>query len=85
YQISKPDYEKYDYIIGMDEANIRNINRMIGPDVEGKVYKLLDFAGEDRDIADPWYTGNFDVTYDDIVKGLNAFFRSLKKEILNNK
>ena len=81
YKISKQDYEKYDYIIGMDEANIKNINRMIGPDVEGKVYKLLDFVGEDRDIADPWYTGNFDVTYDDIVKGLNAFYIALKKEL----
>ena len=65
----------------MDEANIRNINRMIGPDVEGKVFKLLDFAEEDKDIADPWYTGNFDVTYDDIVKGLNAFYIALKKEL----
>ena len=77
YQISKPDYEKYDYIIGMDEANIRNINRMIGPDTESKVYKLLDFASIDRDIADPWYTGNFDVTYDDIVQGLDAFFNEI--------
>ena len=77
YQISKPDYEKYDYIIGMDEANIRNINRMIGPDTESKVYKLLDFASIDRDIADPWYTGNFDVTYDDIVQGLEAFFNEI--------
>ncbi len=77
YQISKPDYEKYDYIIGMDEADIRNINRMIGPDTESKVYKLLDFASIDRDIADPWYTGNFDVTYDDIVQGLEAFFNEI--------
>ena len=82
YQISKQDYEKYDYIIGMDEANIRNINRMIGPDVEGKVYKLLDYVGEDRDIADPWYTGNFDITYNDIIEALEAFLQYLKD---NNK
>ena len=84
-QLRKSDYEKYDYLICMDSWNVRNTMRIIGSDKDGKVTKLLSFAGEGGDIADPWYTGNFDVTYDDIVKGLNAFFRSQKKEILNNK
>lgn len=79
-QIVRKDYNQYDYIIGMDEANIRNINRMIGPDTDGKIYKLLQFAGSSRDIADPWYTGNFDVTYDDIVEGCEGLL-----EYLDNK
>lgn len=71
-QIKWSDYEKFDYIIGMDTWNIRNLNRMLKGDPDGKVYKLLSFAGTERDIADPWYTGNFDVTYADIVEGCEA-------------
>lgn len=71
-QMTKKDYEKYDYMIGMDSANIRNMHRITGGDPEGKIYKLLDFAGEARDIADPWYTGNFDRTYEDVVQGCEA-------------
>ena len=56
--MEKSDYNEFDYIIGMDSANIRNIGRIVGNDRDGKVYKLLHFAGEERDIADPWYTGN---------------------------
>ena len=74
-QISLSDYDKFDYIIGMDTANIRNINRIIGDDLEGKVYKLLSFAGQMGDIADPWYTGNFDATYDTTI--LNLVYRPL--------
>ena len=65
-------------IIGMDEANIRNLMRMLDGDPEGKVHKLLSFAGSDRDIADPWYTGDFDETFDDVLagcQGLITFFR----------
>lgn len=72
-QLKREDYEKYDYLIGMDSANIRNMNRILGGDPEGKIYKLLSFAGSDRDVADPWYTGKFDVTYKDIELGCNAF------------
>lgn len=71
-QITKDDYEAFDYIIGMDEANVRNILRITGGDPEGKVSKLLDFAGKDDSIADPWYTGNFDETYDDVIKGCSC-------------
>ncbi|MGN0514308.1 MAG: low molecular weight protein-tyrosine-phosphatase [Lachnospiraceae bacterium] len=76
-QMTAEDYWKYDYLIGMDTANIRNMNRIAGGDPEGKIYKLLSFAGVSRDIADPWYTGNFDETYDDIVEGCEAFLKYL--------
>lgn len=72
-QMTRKDYEKYDYIIGMDQRNICNMQRITGGDPEGKFYKLLAFADNDRDIADPWYTGNFDKTYEDIVEGCKAF------------
>ncbi len=78
-QLTKKDYEKFDYIIGMDEANIRNIKRIVGQDKENKIYRLLDFTKNPRDIADPWYTGNFDKTYDDIIEGLNGFMQNQKE------
>ena len=77
-QLTKADYEKYDYIVGMDSYNIRNILRIIGSDPEGKVSKLLSFAGEGGDIADPWYTGNFDDTYRDVLKGCKALSKIIK-------
>lgn len=61
----------------MDTENIRNIGRIVGNDVDNKIYKLLDFAGETGDIADPWYTGNFDVTYDDVVRGCKGLMKRL--------
>lgn len=68
-QLRASDYDDFDVLIGMDSANIRDMKRMLGGDPEGKVYKMLEFAGEDRDVADPWYTGDFDATYDDVVDG----------------
>ena len=79
-QMTKADYAKYDYLIGMDGMNIRNMMRILGSHTEHKVYKLLDFGSHPRDIADPWYTGNFDITYDDIVEGCEALLDWLKKE-----
>jgi protein-tyrosine phosphatase len=78
-QISWRDYSNLDYIIGMDTANMRNLSRMLKGDPEGKLYKFLTFAGSDRDIADPWYTGNFDITYDDVVEGCEGFLEYLKE------
>ena len=78
-KITKEDYEKFDYIIGMEERNIVNIKRIVGEDTKNKIYKLLEFSENPRDIADPWYTGNFDRTYDDIVEGLTYFIRFLRK------
>ncbi|MCC8059659.1 MAG: low molecular weight phosphotyrosine protein phosphatase [Clostridiales bacterium] len=79
-QITWKDYQNADYIIGMDTWNMRNLSRMLKGDPEGKVYKLLSFAGSDRDIADPWYTGDFDATYDDVVKGCKGFLKYLKEK-----
>ena len=78
-QITKKDYENYDYILIMDANNHRNLMRIIGADTEGKVHGLLDFSGRPRDIADPWYTGNFDVTYDDVVEGCETFLEHLRQ------
>lgn len=79
-QLTRGDYEYCDYLIAMDGYNLRNITRIIGSDPEKKVHLLLEFAGELRDIADPWYTGNFDDTYDDVRKGCDAFFEYLKRK-----
>ncbi|MBQ9609176.1 MAG: low molecular weight phosphotyrosine protein phosphatase [Lachnospiraceae bacterium] len=76
-QLKKSDYEKYDYIIGMDEWNLRNIMRILGSDPEGKVSLLLEHTDRKDDIADPWYTGNFDVTYDDIEYGCKGLLREI--------
>lgn len=76
-QITWSDYVDADYIIGMDEWNMKNLGRMLKGDPDGKVYKLLEFAGTQRDIADPWYTGNFDATYEDVVEGCRAFMKYL--------
>ena len=76
-QMTKADYEYYDYLIGMDSANIRNMHRIVGNDVDGKIHKLLSFAGKSGDIADPWYTGNFDETYRDVVEGCEALLQYL--------
>lgn len=73
-QVTKADYDYYDYLIVMEQYNIRNLMRIIGSDPEKKVYKLLDFAGSGGDIDDPWYTGDFDTAYNEIVEGLEGFF-----------
>lgn len=79
-QITWSDYNAFDYIIGMDSWNIRNLHRMLRGDPDGKVYKLLTFAGSERDIADPWYTGNFDETYDDVIEGCRGLLKYLKEQ-----
>ncbi|MFQ8688040.1 MAG: low molecular weight protein-tyrosine-phosphatase [Lachnospirales bacterium] len=73
-RLTKEDYNYYDYIIAMDSNNLKNIDRIIGSDIDNKVYLLLDFTSrKGQSIADPWYTGNFDVTYDDIEEGCLGF------------
>ena len=74
-QLRKDDYGKYDYLIGMEQMNIRNMLRILRDDPEHKVSRLLDFTGRPKDIADPWYTGNFDVTYEDILEGCEALLQ----------
>lgn len=78
-QLTKSDYDRYDYLIGMDSANIRNMRRMTGG--EDKIYKLLSFAGLDRDVADPWYTGDFETTYADVALGCAALLDKLEGEL----
>ncbi len=79
-QMTKQDYENFDYLIGMDSANIRNMNRICGGDPDKKIYKLPTFAGKSNDIADPWYTGNFDETYRDVSEGCRGLLEFFKKE-----
>lgn len=78
-QLTKSDYEKYDYFLGMDSANIRNMFRIFKTDPENKVSRLLDFTDNPRDIRDPWYTGNFDETFDDVSEGVKAFLDTIKR------
>lgn len=76
------DYDQYDYIIAMERYNIRGIMRIIGSDPEHKVHLLLDYTDRPGDIADPWYTGNFDKTYDDILEGCQGLLRTLCRDVL---
>ena len=86
-QMTRDDYIYYDYLIGMDGANIRNMTRIAGDsDVEGKIYKMLAFAdyekthrlSEARDVADPWYTGDFDQTFEDVLVGCKGLLAYIK-------
>ena len=76
-QIKKSDYEKYDWLLMMDSWNIRNAKRIIGEDPKQKVRRLLEFAGRNEDVADPWYTDRFDIAYADIFEGCEAFLNFL--------
>ncbi len=76
-QMTKDDCEKYDLIIGMDSANIRNIKRIAGDKYNAKIYRLLDFTDNPRDISDPWYTGDFERTYSDILEGCEGLMKKL--------
>ncbi len=74
---SRADYGKFDFIIGMDSANMRNLNGIFGGDPDKKVYKMLDFTDRSGDVADPWYTGNFDATWRDVSEGCHGLFRQI--------
>ncbi len=78
-QLLRSDYAKYDYFIGMDSANISNMHRIFGSDPEGKVVKLLDFTDRGGDVADPWYTGDFEATWRDVTNGCAALIEYLIK------
>ena len=79
-QMTRGDYEKYDYLIGMDTANIRNMMRIAGGDPDGKISKLRNYSGRAGDIADPWYTGNFEETYTDVREGCEGLLQYLQRE-----
>ena len=79
-QVTMDDYRKFDYLIIMDENNARNL-RLIIDDVDHKVYKAMTLVGESRDVKDPWYTGNFDETYDDISRSCDALLELIKEQL----
>lgn len=79
-QLKKTDYDKYDYFIGMDSANIRNMNRIFDSDNGGRIYKLMTFAGKGSDVSDPWYSGDFETAYRDIYEGCRGLIEHLTKK-----
>ena len=76
-QVTRADYEYYDYILCAETVNVKNVLRITGPDTAGKVRRLLEDSACPRDIADPWYTGDFGATYRDIVEGVENFLQSM--------
>ena len=77
-QIRPRDYDEYDLIIGMDDANMRNMARAFGGDPKNKLHRLMDYTKRPGNVADPWYTGDFDVTWRDVYEGCSALLESLK-------
>ncbi|MCR5485309.1 MAG: low molecular weight phosphotyrosine protein phosphatase, partial [Clostridiales bacterium] len=76
-QMTAGDYDKFDYLIGMDDDNIKRMLEIAGGDPKGKIFKMMSFAGETRSIADPWFTGNFDETYNDLTVSLDGLLKKL--------
>ncbi len=77
-QLTRSDYAQFDYLIGMDEQNIVDMHLILGGDPDGKVMKLLSLCGESGDVADPWYTGDFEATWQDVSRGCQALLERLK-------
>lgn len=77
-QMTRDDYDRFDLLIGMDSANIRNMQRIAGGDGEGKIHKMLEYTDRPGDVADPWYTGDFDATWDDVFEGCTNLLKQLK-------
>ena len=78
-QLTKRDYAAYDLLIGMDSMNLHNMQRITGGDRDGKIHKLLEFAGESGDVSDPWYSGKFGRAYDDIARGCEGLLQYLER------
>ncbi|MCC8142071.1 MAG: low molecular weight phosphotyrosine protein phosphatase [Lachnospiraceae bacterium] len=76
--MTRRDYLDYDYLIGMDRENIHDMRRISGGDPQGKIYKMLEFAGMSRDVTDPWYTGDFDSTYQDVLAGCRGLLEYIE-------
>ena len=79
-QMTRKDYETFDYLIGMDQMNLRNMMRICGGDLMGKCSLLMAHAGQSKDVADPWYTGDFEATWQDVTTGCRALLRELTKQ-----
>lgn len=78
-QLSTWDYENFDYLIGLDRSNVRDIKDICGGDPDGKIYLLMEFASERRDVADPWYTDDYATTYNDVLIGCEALLEKILK------
>ena len=76
-QLTKSDYNAFDLLIGMDKANLRNMQRICGGDPYGKIHLLLDYTRHPRDVADPWYTGDFEATWQDVLAGCQGLLKEL--------
>jgi protein-tyrosine phosphatase len=81
-QLQKSDYAKYDLLIGMDSANIRNMHRILGGDPDGKIHKLMDYTNRPGDVADPWYSDRFDIAYRDIEEGCAALLERVTAKMI---
>jgi len=79
-QLTRADYDAYDLLIGMDNANIRNMHRMLGGDPQGKIFRLMDFTHRPGEVADPWYSDRFDECYEDVLEGCEALLQYVLKE-----
>ena len=79
-QLTAADYDHWDYLVGMDGANLRNMRRICGGDPEGKISLLLDWADRSGDVADPWYTGDFDATWRDVLAGCSGLLAHIRGE-----
>ena len=77
-QMNSSDYNRYDLLIGMDSWNIRNMNRICGGDPEGKIHMLMDYTNRPGEVADPWYTDNFEATWQDVLEGCQALLKTIK-------
>ncbi len=77
-QMTKEDYAYYDYIVAMDRYNIRNMAKFVGDDLEKKVSLLMDYTDHPGDVADPWYTGDFDITYTDVLDGCRGLLEHIR-------
>ena len=80
-RLDRSDYKMYDLLIGMDSANIRNMHRMCGGDPQGKIRKLLDYTERGGDVADPWYTRDYETAWQDILEGCTALLEELRKTL----
>ena len=78
-QLTESDYNKYDLLLGMDRANLRNMNRICGGDFGGKMHLLMDYTDRPGDVADPWYTGDFETTWRDVQAGCRGLLDVCKK------
>lgn len=79
-QITKRDYDYYDYIVAMDHSNLRNLRNMFGEDHQRKISLLMDYTSRPADVADPWYTGDFQATWDDVTEGCEALLSFILKQ-----